>query len=106
MNANLMNLSELKRKPATELAEMAARSHLAPNYFHRLFHRVMGRTPFEYIETRRLETARRLLADPRASIKQIADACGYEDALYFSRAFRRRFGAPPATVRKTLRITP
>ncbi len=88
------------------LAEMAARSNLAPNYFHRLFHRVMGQTPFDYVETRRLETARRLLADPRASIKQIADACGYEDALYFSRAFRRRFGAPPATVRKTLRITP
>ena len=88
------------------LAEVAARSNLAPNYFHRLFRRVMGQTPFDYIECRRLETAKRLLADPRSSIKQIADACGYEDALYFSRAFRRHFGAPPAIVRKTLWITP
>jgi AraC-like DNA-binding protein len=32
-----------------------------------------------------LETAKRLLADPCASIKEIADVCGYEDALYFWR---------------------
>ncbi len=88
------------------LAEMASRANLAPNYFHRLFLQVLGQTPFGYIETRRLETAKRLLADPRPTISQIADACGYDDALYFSRAFRRRFGASPAKLRKTLRLTP
>lgn len=88
------------------LADLAARANLAPNSFHRLFRKVMGVTPFHYLEGLRMEAARRMLADPRLTIKQIADDCGYADALYFSRAFARRFAAPPTTVRKRLRVTP
>lgn len=82
------------------LSVVAARANLAPNYFHRLFRRVMGVTPFEYIEARRLETARHMLGDPRLRIKQVAESCGYDDALYFSRVFRRHFGVPPTDLRK------
>lgn len=88
------------------LAVVAARANLAPNYFHRLFRRIMGVTPFEYIEGRRLETARHMLGDPGLRVKQVAEACGYEDALYFSRVFRRRFGVPPTDLRKRGSLVP
>ena len=47
----------------------------------------------------RLREARRLLTTTSASVKQIAFQVGFEDPLYFSRLFRRRFGTPPSNLR-------
>jgi AraC-like DNA-binding protein len=52
----------------------------------------------EYVMRRRLETARRLLAQPSArhrSIAAIARSCGFADAAHFSRRFRREYGVSP-----------
>ena len=82
------------------LEEIAGKAHLAANYFHRLFKSKMSITPFEYMERKRLDGARRLLGDRRLSMKQVAALSGYENALYFSRVFRRRFGCPPTAFRE------
>jgi AraC-like DNA-binding protein len=81
------------------LEEVARLAGYAPNYFHRIFQRTMGLTPFQYMEARRLARALQLLADPRLSLKQVADACGYGDSLYFSRVFLRHFGTRPSAFR-------
>lgn len=88
------------------LAEMAAKAHLAPTYFHRLFQQTMGTTPLAYITARRMAAARRLLANPRLQIKHIAEECGYQDQYYFSRAFLKHFGTPPSVLREKLAFTP
>ncbi|MEI6562458.1 MAG: AraC family transcriptional regulator [Verrucomicrobiota bacterium] len=84
------------------LAEVAGKAHLAANYFHRLFKRNTGITPFEYMEQKRLYEARRLLGDWRLSIKQVAEQSGYDNPLYFSRVFRRHFGLPPSAFQRTM----
>jgi len=89
--------SEFANNPG--LAEAAAHAGLSPNYFHRLFHRTTGMTPFHYMETRRLDTARGILAEGRLNVKEVAAASGYENPFYFSRAFRKRFGVPPSAIR-------
>jgi AraC-like DNA-binding protein len=120
--ADLLNVShepvktaetELRRlKPAIEfmdahfllnpsLAKVAAPAGFAPNYFHRVFCRAAGITPFAYMERRRLEQARRLLFDAQISIKEVAAQSGYENQLYFSRVFRRRFGCSPSEMHRT-----
>ena len=86
------------------LSEVAAKACLAANYFHRLFKRITKMTPFEYMEQKRFDDARRLLADRRLSVKQVAERCGYENPFYFSRAYSQRFGNPPSSFQQTLSI--
>jgi AraC-like DNA-binding protein len=35
------------------------------------------------------------------SVAEIGELCGYEDALYFSRVFKKHFGCAPSTFAKT-----
>jgi two-component system response regulator YesN len=78
---------------------MAEKAGMAPNYFHRWFKQVLGVTPFEYIEGERLNQARHLLASTRLTMKEIADAVGYRDPLYFSRVFSKRLQMQPTKYR-------
>jgi AraC-like DNA-binding protein len=82
------------------LDEVARQSHMAANSFHRLFKKVMGLTPFQYMERKRLDKARRLLGDGRLSVKQVAELSGYDNPLYFSRVFSHHFGSPPSAFRR------
>jgi len=82
------------------LERVARQSHMASNSFHRLFKSAMGLTPFEYMERKRLDEARRLLGDGRLSVKEVAELSGYENPLYFSRVFRCHFGSPPSEFRR------
>lgn len=82
------------------LVRVAGKSHMAANSFHRLFKRELGITPFQYMERKRLDEARRLLGEGRLSVKEVAAWSGYDNPLYFSRVFRRHFGSPPSDFRK------
>jgi AraC-like DNA-binding protein len=83
------------------LSEVAKQAHLAPNYFHQLFKKSSGLTPFAYMERRRLDRARRLLFNDKLSIKEVAAQCGYDNQLYFSRVFRRYFQLAPSDLSRT-----
>lgn len=52
-------------------------------------------SPKDYLDSVRIDQARKLLRQSRSSIKEIAAACGYESSHYFSRAFRKRCGFSP-----------
>jgi AraC-like DNA-binding protein len=87
----------LESPPLARVAEVVG---LAPNYLHRLFRRVFGVTPFDYMQRRRLDRARHLLTGSALQIQEIAAACGYDNPLYFSRVFARRFGLSPRALRR------
>lgn len=56
----------------------------------------VGSTPSGIILDRRLhKAAERLIADPAATITEIAFAHGFNESAYFSRCFRRAFGVSP-----------
>jgi len=79
-----------------ELSQMVRRS---PNHVNALFGREFGLPVREYLIRRRLEKARRILAETDEPVKAAAYACGFRDPLYFSRLFRRHFGRAPARFR-------
>jgi AraC-like DNA-binding protein len=64
-----------------------------------------GITYRDLLEQVRLERSLELLTDSSASITQIALAVGYSDVTSLSRAFRRRIGEPPSSVRRVPRWT-
>ena len=65
------------------------------NQFAIIFKENFGCTPRVYITQQRLNTAENLLLNSNLSIKKIAESIGYEDPLYFSRIFKKRYGYSP-----------
>lgn len=64
-----------------------------------------GHAPAAFIQTARLDLARRMLEDRERSsvpVTTIAFDCGFADVSHFSRAFRRRFGSCPTEWRGRL----
>ncbi|MET0934460.1 MAG: helix-turn-helix domain-containing protein [Luteibacter sp.] len=99
-------LQELQRyvasHPAGEhsVASMAARVGMSPRHFARIFRSEVDMTPAEFVETMRVEAARRMLEDGNETPKQVAAHVGYADPNGLRRAFMRRVGVTPAEYRK------
>ena len=82
------------------LEEMAWHACLSPFHFHRIFHKLVGRTPGEHLRRRRLDSAARALLGCELPMKEIAQRYGYISLQGFMRAFREQFFATPAQYRE------
>lgn len=85
--------------------EVADFLHIHPNHVSRLFREFGGSTFHEHLLHARLARARLLLNDPKLNISQVAHACGFQDASYFIRRYRRLYGDSPARQRGALSPT-
>ncbi|MBQ9806507.1 MAG: PocR ligand-binding domain-containing protein [Clostridia bacterium] len=65
------------------------------------FRREYGMTVMQYVMKKRMELAKKLLLESRATIGDIALRCGFCDAEYFSRRFKGMYGVCPLEYRKT-----
>ncbi len=81
------------------IKELANNVSLSPSYFLKMFKKNANTTPTEYIISIRLSNAKQLLSESNLTIAQIAEACGFNDASYFSYYFRRCFGIKPSEYR-------
>jgi two-component system response regulator YesN len=79
------------------LEDVAELVSLSPSYLSRSFHRITGRTFQEYLAELRINQAKRLLALPSPSVKEIAYKVGFSSSNHFCRAFRQRVGTTPQT---------
>ncbi|MFZ1153666.1 MAG: DJ-1/PfpI family protein [Solirubrobacteraceae bacterium] len=79
------------------LAELA---NMSPRHFARSFRAETGVTPARYVESVRLEAARRALEDSAESVAVVASACGFGTAETMRRAFLRALGVGPAEYRR------
>ncbi len=91
---------EPARWPAVET--MAEQARLSPFHFARTYARLFGITPHQELSRARLRVARRLLADPRQSISDIASALGYGSRSSFTRWLSLSTGEPPTAWRKRI----
>lgn len=83
-------------------ARIAAAHHISRSHLYRLF-RDEGVTVASYVRERRLENARRDLADPALRtmpIHAVAARWGFPRAPEFTRAFRTAYGVLPSDVRE------
>ncbi|MCH4172442.1 MAG: AraC family transcriptional regulator [Lactobacillus sp.] len=82
------------------LNDLAAMVNLSPEYFSRKFHRVIGKSISNYIESIRMQHAQELLINTQLTLNEIADQVGYTDGLYFSRKFHQFTKQWPSSFRK------
>lgn len=81
------------------LEDVASAVHISPYYLSHLFSEELGITFVEFLTRTRVEAAKKLLADPRLTIQQIARKCGYSDASYFTKVFKKVEGRTPTQYR-------
>jgi AraC family transcriptional activator of pobA len=77
--------------------------NLTPGYLNDLVKQQSGKTAISHIHNRLVVEAKRRLLHTELSVKQIADALGFEDAAYFNRFFKRLTDATPMAYRQQIR---
>jgi len=83
-----------------DLDDAASVVGLSPFHFLRLFKRVLGVTPHQYLVRSRLRHAARLLSEGKQSITEIAFDIGFGDLSNFVRSFHRAAGVSPRDFRR------
>ena len=81
------------------IEQYAAEHNFTPSWFIQSFRNVTKMTPLQYIVSLRITNAMNLLGNTNYSISRIAAAVGYENALYFSRLFKKHTGLSPSEYR-------
>ncbi len=77
--------------PLEDLASVAC---LSPSHFHRVFCRLIGIPPGEFLSALRLQMARRLLLTTSLSVTEICFAVGYTSTGSFTSRFTHRVRCP------------
>ncbi len=84
---------------------LAQLAHMSPRHFARSFRAETGVTPARYVESVRVEAARRALEDTSAPVASIASACGFGTPETMRRSFLRSLGVAPAEYRRRFHPT-
>lgn len=98
-------LSAIHRDPGHDwtVDELARVSALSRSAFAARFVTCVGKPPATYLAHVRLDTATSLLRDTSLAAALIAKSVGYASEAAFSRAFKNRYGTPPARWRRDIR---
>ncbi|WP_145414501.1 AraC family transcriptional regulator [Paenibacillus xylanexedens] len=86
-------------KPHT-LDSLAATMGRSPGHLSNCFKQVINRGPIDCLIRLRMQKACKLLAETKLPLRMIASAIGYQDAYYFSNAFKKYMGISPQKYRK------
>ncbi len=86
-----------------DLATVAGQVDLSPFHFLRIFRRVVGVSPHQYLVRARLRRAARLLASDSRPITDLALDVGFADLSNFVRTFHRAAGVSPKAFRRGAR---
>ena len=81
------------------LEQLAARVNLSERQFKRRFTAAVQMPPRTYVQSLRMEQAKRALVQSKRQVDSIARACGYEDVRFFRALFRRSTGLTPQAYR-------
>ncbi len=84
---------------APSITDLARQCGMGPRRFTTLFRESTGQTVRQWVEQRRMDKARRLLAETDLPMKAIAFDLGFASQAVFSTAFRRCAGVSPSTYR-------
>lgn len=82
------------------IADLAEKLFISETYLERIFKKIMGTTPYNYLLSIRMINAKRLLQSRRMSVSDIATACGFNSLMAFSRAFKKIQNCSPKEYQK------
>ncbi|SMX34934.1 AraC family transcriptional regulator [Actibacterium lipolyticum] len=83
------------------VADYAAALSVTPTHLTRVCKSSCGTTASDFLADRKIAEARRMLADTKLPVNQIALGLGFTSPAYFSRAFQSRTGLTPGAFRRS-----
>lgn len=98
----VINYIQLNFQDRITIDDLAETAKYSSSYLDRRFKEKLGMTPIAYLESVRMNAAKRLLERHDLDIGQISELVGIEDPRYFSRRYSARFKESPSAYRKHL----
>ena len=83
------------RSTAVEIKQLAEMCCVSETYFRKLFKKIHGVSPVEYITNLRLEFASHLLRSQLYTVNEVAYKSGFCDSKYFSKIFKKHYNCSP-----------
>lgn len=99
----IYSVTEYIEKHYTEpltLEVLATASHGSPYHLHRVFKRITGQTPVQYIQAKRINKAQTLLTHTQMTVAEIGRQVGISNPAYFISVFRKHTRCTPAHYRE------
>jgi AraC-like DNA-binding protein len=93
-------LEENYANPNLLIEEMVSMSKLSRTVFYNCTKQLTGMSPIELVTDFRFKKAEIYLLETERQIAEIAYMVGFNDAAYFTRAFRMKYGKTPSQFRK------
>jgi len=98
--ARLLDEPEGWADAAPSVDTLAARLGVSDRHVRRIFEAQFGVSPMQYLQTRRLHTAKQLLADTNLAVTQVALLSGYSSVRRFNAAFVAHYKLNPTQLRR------
>ena len=98
--ARLLDEPESWLETAPSVEKLAAKLGISDRHLRRIFEAQFGVSPLQYLQTRRLHTAKQLLADTVLPITQVALMSGFASLRRFNAAFVGHYKLNPTQLRR------
>ena len=85
-----------------QIKDYAKSRSMSVSWFLRNFKEFVGQPPAQYLLALRMNNAISLLETTDYNVAEISAIIGYDNALYFSRLFKKHKGVSPSEYRKLL----
>lgn len=89
-----------------DVPALAAAAGVSPRHFSRRFRETFGETPRQYLISRRIERAKRLLRAGRLSVLEVCLEVGFASPASFTNTFRSRTGSTPSQYKRRFERDP
>ncbi|MBS7806329.1 DNA-3-methyladenine glycosylase 2 family protein [Variovorax sp. PCZ-1] len=84
----------------SSIAQIASQVGVSERHLRRIVEAHLGVSPLQYLQTRRLLSAKALLSDTKLPITDVALSSGFGSLRRFNAAFSEHYGMPPTRLRK------
>ncbi|MDB5779956.1 MAG: DNA-3-methyladenine glycosylase [Polaromonas sp.] len=98
--ARLLDEPDSWSDEAPSVEKLALRLGVSDRHVRRIFEAQFGVTPLQYLQTRRLLTAKQLLADTHLPVTQVALMSGFASVRRFNAAFAQHYRLNPTQLRR------
>lgn len=96
----LQHLDQFHTEPIVGLSYLAKHASVSTAHLSRVFKQLTGMNITDYVNAKRISTAKELLLTTDLGIDTIANNCGYESLPYFHKLFKKFTGVTPGVYRR------